>query len=75
MNTEAKLKSMTAWVKSLNSLLSVIREEDYLIVEHEDYGHITELHLEDFPNYREIVREAMAEVSGDREVKEALPWD
>ena len=75
MNTEAKLKSMTAWVKSLNSLLSVIREEDYLIVEHEDYGHITELHLEDFPNYREIVREAMAEVSGDRELKEALPWD
>ena len=75
MNTEAKLKSMAAWVKSLNSLLSVIREEDYLIVEHEDYGHVTELHPEDFPNYREIVREAIAEVSGDRELKEALPWN
>ena len=75
MTIEAKLKAMTTWVKSLNSLLSVIREEDYLVVEHDDYGHVTELHPEDFPNYKEIVREAIAEASGESRHKEALPWD
>ena len=49
LELETKLKTMTHTAKSMNSLLSVIRETEangdtYLIIEHEDYGHVTELH-------------------------------
>ena len=78
MNTETKLRNMSTWIKALNSLLSIIREDGpegpYLIVEHEEYGHITELHLDDFPNYKEIVREALAEASGETSELEEVPW-
>ena len=58
MDMESKLKAMINSAQALNPLLSVVREEDYLIVEHEDYGHITELHLEDYPHHKEILSES-----------------
>ena len=79
-NTDLVLKNMTNTVNSLNSLLSVIREteengEVYLIVEHKDYGHVTELHVEDYPYHKEILRDALEFAINDQ-VKEALPpWD
>jgi hypothetical protein len=79
LSVEAKLKNMTNTVKALNSLLSVIQEtesngEVYLVVEHEDYGHITELHAEDYPHHKEILRDALEFATSNYD-KEALPWD
>lgn len=62
------LEEMESYVKALNPLLSVYREEDYLVVEHEDYGHVTELHPEDYEDYRELIREGLAHA-------ETPPWD
>lgn len=73
MDLEAKLKTMTNSARSLNDLLSVIREEDYLIVEHQHYGHVTELHAEDYPHHREILRDALSYATALKE--ERLPWD
>lgn len=70
---ESKLRLMTQTARSLNDLLSVIREEDYLIVEHEDYGHVTELHAEDYPHHKEILRDALNYATALKE--ERLPWD
>ena len=56
MSLELKLKAMEQTVKAMDNLLSVIREEDYLIVEHDDYGHIVELHEEDYPEHKIILR-------------------
>lgn len=69
---EAKLKVMTNSARSLNDLLSVIREEDYLIVEHADYGHVTELHAEDFPYHKEVLRDALNLASNGEELP---PWE
>lgn len=65
LELELKLDRMAKSVRSLNELLSVIREEDYLIIEHPKYGHVVELHEEDYPHHREIVREHLNLVSGD----------
>ena len=74
---ETKLRNMTQTAKSMNGLLSVVREEDmtggpYLVVEHEDYGHVTELHAEDYPHHKEILRDALEFVSSHEELP---PWD
>ena len=71
MDMEAKLKAMINSAQALNPLLSVIREEDYLVVEHEDYGHITELHLEDYPHHKEILRESLSFASAEGDTP---PW-
>ena len=71
MDMEAKLKAMINSAQALNPLLSVIREEDYLVVEHEDYGHITELHLEDYPHHKEILRESLSFASAEGDTH---PW-
>lgn len=57
-----QLDEMESYVKSLNPLLSVYREADYLVVEHEDYGHVTELHPEDYDDYRQLVKEGLSHV-------------
>jgi hypothetical protein len=56
---------------TLNPLLSVIKEEDYLVVEHEDYGHVTELHPDDYLNHKELLREALTFAAN----QELPPWD
>lgn len=78
ITVEAKLKLMTNTAKALNSLLSIIREtevdgEDYLIVEHEDYGHIIELHAEDYPHHKELLRDALEFAVNNH--GETVPWD
>lgn len=77
LELETKLKTMTHTAKSMNSLLSVIRETEangdtYLIIEHEDYGHVTELHAEDYPHHKEIIRDALEFVSTYGDIP---PWD
>jgi hypothetical protein len=54
--------------KNLNSLLSVIREDDYLVVEHDVYGHVTELHPDDFEVHKELLRDALELASA------SVPW-
>lgn len=65
---EQQLRTMENTAKSLNGLLSVIREDDYLVVEHEVYGHVTELHPDDFPVHKELLRDALELASN------AVPW-
>lgn len=69
---ETKLRNMTQTAKSMSDLLSVIREEDYLVVEHDDYGHVTELHAEDYPHHKEILRDALNEAAAEELTP---PWD
>jgi hypothetical protein len=64
------LRQMEFTVRSLNDLLSVIKEDDYLVVEHKVYGHVTELHPEDFSNHKEILIDALNYVSE----KNNVPW-
>lgn len=64
------LRQMELTARSLNDLLSVIKEDDYLVVEHEVYGHVTELHPDDFPNHKEILIDALSYASE----KHSLPW-
>lgn len=71
MDIETRLTNMTFYASNLNYLLSVIREDDYLIIEHEDYGHVTELHPDDYPHYREILKDALEFASN----KELPPWE
>lgn len=69
-DSEAKLKAMSFTARALNEHIQVIREEDYLIVEHEDYGHVMELHLDDYDIHKQLLREALAAlVEGD-----TPPW-
>jgi hypothetical protein len=75
-DVEARLKMMTNTANSLSSLLSVIREDGsegpYLVIEHEDYGHVTELHPEDYPHHKEILRDAIEFASNQGDLP---PWD
>lgn len=77
LHAAVKLKNMTNTVQSLNSRLYVIREteetgEVYLVVEHEQYGHVTELHLDDYPHHKEILRDAIEFAIAK---KEASSWE
>lgn len=65
---EQQLQIMQNTVKNLNNLLSIIREDDYLVIEHEIYGHIVELHLEDFPFHKELLRDALEFAAN------SVPW-
>ncbi len=71
MDTKQILRVMEQTALTLNPLLSVIKEEDYLVVEHEDYGHVTELHPDDYPNHKELLREALTFAAN----QELPPWD
>lgn len=64
------LRQMELTARSLNDLLSVIKESEYLVVEHRVYGHITELHPEDFANHKEILIDALSYASE----KHSPPW-
>jgi len=66
MNTEQQLRMMEHSAKNLN--LDIIREDDYLVVEHPVYGHVTELHPDDFPVHKELLRDALELASS------AVPW-
>lgn len=73
IDLEFKLKAMTLTARSLSDKIQVIREEDYIIVEHDVYGHVIELHLEDYDHHEEMLRDELASLSEDA-IKEELPW-
>jgi DNA mismatch repair ATPase MutL len=54
---------MAHTAKGLSDLIRVYKEEDYLVVEHEDYGHVVELHAEDYQYHKEILRDALEALS------------
>lgn len=69
-DVEQKLKMMTATARNMSPRIEVIREDDYLVVEHEDYGHVMELHLDDYDIHRQLLREALSTLAeGD-----TPPW-
>ena len=70
LDLEAKLRNMSLTARSLSDSIRVIREEDYLILEHEDYGHVMELHLDDYDIHKQLIREALSALA----MGDTPPW-
>lgn len=72
-DVEFKLRAMTLTAKALSDKIQVIREDDYLVVEHDVYGHVTELHPDDYDHCEEMLRDELTSLS-NAAAEEDLPW-